>query len=359
VNTTALFSATAGLVLALTLTAAPRPAAAQSFTLWVTETPAGGTAPYNNQFLGGVRSYTFDGLGYGAGNYSAGPLIAASGLDDPSDVLVAANGDLLISNRSFNTGPGSVARVSFSGDVPSAPVLALANIDTGPHQSAVTASGGLVVSSLNSGGKLYPGVSAPSSVSFASGTQRGTVAFGNRLYTTNASNGVQVFDLGSGAPVGGSFSVAGAGLLHYGTMFGGSLYLADIGANGNGAGGGVFKVVLDAAGAPVSSSRVASVDGAIAVSFSPIGDEMFVASHFGGTITGFAVSGGTVAAASNLLIDGGTLASWNGAHVQYGGLAVTGVVPEPASWALLLGGIGFLAAVWMRRSLPREGKPSA
>jgi hypothetical protein len=321
-------------------------AAAQGFTLWVTETPAGGTAQFNSQQKGGVRSYTFDGLGYAPANYSIGALIPAASLNDPSDVTVAANGDLLIADRGFNTGPGAVSRVSFSGSTPNAPTLALSGIDTGPHQLAVTPAGGLVVSSLTSGGKLYPGASTPSTLSFASGSQRGSVANGNLLYTTSGSSQLLSFSLASGAQQGSAFNVAGASLLHYGTMFGGSLYLADIGANLSGAGGGIYKVTLDGAGAPVSSTKVANVDGAISVSFSPGGDEMFVAGHFSGLLTGFAVSGGNVAAAPNLSIDGGMLASWGGAHVQFGGMAIT-AVPEPATPALMLAGLAALG--WLAR----------
>ena len=145
-----------------------------------------------------------------------------------------------------------------------------------------------------------------------------------------------------------NFNVAGASLLHYGTSFGGALWFADVGANVSGAGGGIFKVTLDGIGNPLTSARVASVDGAISVSFSPDGDEMFVASHFAGTLTGYAVTGGIVAGSANLFIDGGVLPSWGGAHVQYGGMAVAAAVPEPATWALGLAGAAALCA-WRRR----------
>jgi hypothetical protein len=146
--------------------------------------------------------------------------------------------------------------------------------------------------------------------------------------------------------------VSGATLLHYGTMFGGSLWLADVGSNVSGAGGGIYRVTLDVNGNPVSSAKVANVNGAISVAFSPFGDEMLVASHFDGTLTGYALSGTTVAASSNLFIDGGTLAGWGGAHVQYGGLAVTAAVPEPAAWASMLGGLLVMAAAGLRHRRP-------
>ncbi len=329
-------------------------AQAQSFNLWVTETPAGGTPAFANQFLGGVRSYTFDGLGYGAANYSAGPVISAASLNDASDVQVAADGSLLVANRGFNSGPGSVSRVTFSAGVPNAPTTLLANIDTGPHQLAITGSGDLVASSFTLGGKLYPGMAAPASTSFATGAQRGAVTYGNQLYATNGSNAVNTFNLSTGAAA-GSFSVAGASLLHCGTQANSDLWFADIGNGVTGAGGGVYRVALDVQGLPVGSVKVADVDGAISVTFSPSGDEMFVAGHFSGLITGFAVGPGySIAASSNLVIDGGTLASWNNAHVSYGGMAVS-AVPEPAGYGLGLAGIGLLVGVARRRAKADEG----
>ena len=327
---------------------------ATPFTLWVTETPAGGTAQFASQLKGGVRSYVFDGLGYAPGNVSLGATIAAGSLNDPSSVIATSSGSLLIADRGFNTGPGAVSRVTFTGGVPNPATVVLAGVATGPHQIALTGSGGLVVSSLGSGAQLYPAVSPPATVSFASGTERGAVTNGSLLYSTAGSGALQTFDLGTGALL-GNFNVAGASLLHYGAMFGGSLWLADAGSNFTGAGGGIYRVTLDINGNPVSSARVANVNGAISVAFSPFGDEMFVADHFGGTLTGYALTGTTVAAASNLFIDGGTLASWGGAHVQYGGLAVTAAVPEPAAWASMLGGLAALLAWRVRpRSAVRQ-----
>lgn len=318
------------------------------FTLWVTETPAGGTAQFASQQKGGVRSFVFDGLGYAPGNVTVSTTIAAASLNDPSSVIAKANGSLLIADRGFNTGPGAVSQVTFTAGVPNPATVVLSGLATGPHQTALTASGGLIVSSLGSGAQLFPTVSPPATMSYASGNERGAVVNGNLLYSTAGTGALQTFDVASGGLL-GTFGVAGASLMHYGAMFGGSLWLADVGANVTGAGGGVYRVTLDVNGNPVSSAKVANVNGAISVAFSPNGDEMLVASHFDGTLTGFALTGNTVAAASNLFIDGGTLASWGGAHVQYGGLAVAAAVPEPAAWALMLGGLGALLAARRRR----------
>lgn len=324
-------------------------ATAVPFTIWITETPAGGTNQYNAQNKGGIRSYTFDGLGYAASDYSVGTTIAASNFNDPSSIVFDTSGNLLVSDRGFNTGAGAVSKVAFNNGVPGAVTVVLSNLDTGPHQAALTPAGGLIVSSLGSGAKLYPNVSAPATVSYATGQERGAAVSGSKLYSTAGSGTLQTFDVASGSLL-NSFNVTGASLLHYETLYGGSLYVADIGANVTGAGGGVYKVTLDSSGNPVSSSKVASVNGAISVAFSPTGDEMFVASHFDGTLTGFAISGGTVASTANLVIDGGTLASWNGAHVQYGGLAVfPSAVPEPASWAAMLAGVAVLGFLGRKR----------
>jgi hypothetical protein len=322
--------------------------AAAPFTLWVTETPAGGSSQYNSQLKGGVRSYVFDGLGYAAGNVSAGPTIAASGLNDPSSLTVDSAGSLLIADRGFNTGSGAVSRVTFTGFVPNAPTTVLSSIDTGPHQIALTASGGLIVSSLGNGGKLYPGVAAPATVSYNSGAERGAVVNGSLLYSTSGGGNLQTFDIGTGSLL-GTLGISGAAGLHYGTYFGGSLWLADIGQPG-GSGGGVYKVSLDGNGNPTASAKVANVDGAIALAFSPAGDELLVAAHYGGTLTGFAVgAGGTVNASANFSLDGGTLANWGGAHVQFGGMAITSAVPEPAGLALMLSGLLAVAGVHRRR----------
>jgi hypothetical protein len=316
--------------------------------LWVTETPAGGSAQFNSQSKGGVRSYVFDGLGYAAGDVSTGPTIAASGLNDPSSLVVESNGSLLIADRGFNTGAGAVSRVTFSGFVPNAPTTVLSNIDTGPHQIALTASGGLVVSSLTSGAKLYPATSTPATVSYNSGPERGAVVNGGLLYSTAGGSTLQTFDVATGA-LANTLTITGSAGLHYGTLFGGSLWLADVGQSG-GSGGGVYKVTLDASGNPTGSSKVANVDGAIALAFSPSGDELFVAAHYAGTLSGFAVgAGNSVAPAANFSLDGGSLASWGGAHVQYGGLAITSAVPEPATTALLLGGLLSLVGAHRRR----------
>jgi hypothetical protein len=155
--------------------------------------------------------------------------------------------------------------------------------------------------------------------------------------------------------------LTGSRLLHFITPHHGALYIADIGSNinaGNGIGGGVFKVSLGPNGLPISSTRLLDLDGAISVAFSPQGDEMFVATHFTGLIEGFAVGpGDTIAINPNLVMDGGTLGIWDGAHVSFGGMEVT-AVPEPATYALMLGALCAIVARYkaLRRNAHKSGK---
>lgn len=309
--------------------------AADAFSLWVTETPSGGSIQRASKFAGGIRSYVFDGGGYGAANVTIGATINASGLSDPTSVLADNNGNLFIANMHFYAAPATVSRVTFAGKVPNAPSTVLATDAIGVWQTGLTASGGLIVSNDENGARLYPALSSPATVSYNSGSTRGVVVNGNLLYATFPHDFVQTFNVSTGALL-STLTIPGAQSLHYGTLFGNNLWLADATSDA------VFKISLDAAGIPIASSKVASVDGAISVAFSPAGDELIVAGYNDGFLTGFAVgANGDVAAIPNLHIDGGTLASWNGYHVQFLGMAITSAVPEPGTVAMLL--VGLLA----------------
>jgi hypothetical protein len=323
---------------------------AQPFTLWVTETSPGGSPPYLDRQSGSVRSYLFDGHGYATSDFVRGPTIPAGSLSDPADVTLGPSGALYISNRNFgddsNQRRGSVSKVGLSGNVPHAPQLAITNLDVGPSQIAFTPKGDLIATSFSSGTKLYSGITTPATVSYPTGFSRGASVRGNLLYSTSASDTVQTFDVTTGA-LESSFVLTGSHLLHFITPHHGALYIADIGSNtnaGDGAGGAVYKVSLAANGMPISSSKLLDLDGAISVAFSAKGEEMFVATHFTGLVEGFAVGpGDTVASTPNLVIDGGILGSWSGAHVSFGGMEIT-AVPEPATYVLMLAALCAIVA---------------
>jgi hypothetical protein len=323
---------------------------AQPFTLWVTETSPGGSPPYLARQGGSVRSYLFDGHGYGVSNFGPGPTIAANRLSDPVDVTLGPSGALYISNRNFgddsNQRTGSVSKVILSGNVPHTPQVVISNLDVGPVQIAFTPKGDLVATSFSSGTKLYPGITTPATVNFPTGFSRGASVQGNVLYSTSTSDTVQTYDVTTGA-LESNFVLTGSHLLHFITPHHGALYIADVGSNtnaGDGAGGAVYKASLGANGLPSSSTKLLDLDGAISVAFSPQRDEMFVATHFTGLIEGFAVGAGdTVASTPNLVIDGGILGSWSGAHVSFGGMEIT-VVPEPATYVLMLAALCAIVA---------------
>jgi hypothetical protein len=241
-----------------------------------------------------------------------------------------------------------VSKVILSGNVPHPPQLVISNLDVGTNQIAFTPKGDLVATSFSSGTKLYPGITTPASLSFATGVARGAAVQGNLLYSTSAGDDVQTFDVTTGALY-STFMMSGSHVAHFITAHHGALYVADIGSNinaGNGVGGAVYKVSLGPNGLPTSSTKLLDLDGAISVAFSPHGDEMFVATHFTGLIEGFAVGpGDTVSSTPNLVIDGGALGIWDGAHVGFGGMEIT-AVPEPAIYVLMLGALCAIAARW-------------
>jgi hypothetical protein len=95
-------------------------------------------------------------------------------------------------------------------------------------------------------------------------------------------------------------------------------------------------VALGSDGHPISSTKLLDLDGAFALAFTPRGDEMFVSTHFSGLIEGFAIGpDDAVSGTANLIIDGGFLPSWNGAHVSFGGMEIT-PVPEPSAWLIMV-----------------------
>jgi hypothetical protein len=258
------------------------------FMLLVTETPPG---PYITQDLwSGVLAFSVAGDG--------APLVPVAGIDksllaDPACVaLRASSSEVFIGNRhgvnAADGVPGSISR--FIYDRVAGTLTANGTI-TGNSLSAVdqivfnALTGEMFVADFN-----YP-TSGPSISRFtfdaagnaiANGTlgngQTGGVAVapdGMRLYATSGgetSSIIRQFDLSNGGAPLADVTIADAPRLFNMAVRNGVLYVAAVDVNK------VYRLTIGAADDLTLKDSIAA-DGAIAVAFSPDGNEMFTAAH--------------------------------------------------------------------------------
>ena len=258
------------------------------FMLLVTETPPG---PYITQGLwSGVLAFTVAGDG--------APLVPVAGIDksqvaDPACVAFrASSSEVFVGNRhgvnAADGVPGSISRFIYNRV---AGTLTANGTITGNSLSAVDQivfnplTGEMFVADFN-----YP-TSGPSISRFtfdvagnaiANGTlgtgQTGGVAVapdGMRLYATSGgqtSSIIRQFDLSNGGAPLADVTIADAPRLFNMTVRNGVLYVAAVDVNK------VYRLTIGAADDLTLKDSIAA-DGAIAVVFSPDGNEMFTAAH--------------------------------------------------------------------------------
>jgi len=258
------------------------------FTLLVTETPPG---PYIDQSLwSGVLAFTVAGDG--------APLVPAAGIDksllaDPACVAFrASSSEVFVGNRhgvnAADGVPGSISRFIYNGG---AGTLTAHGTIVGNSLSAVAQiafsplTGEMFVADFN-----YP-TSGPSISRFtfdaagnaiANGTlgngPTGGVAVapdGRRLYATSGgqtSSIIRQFDLANGGAPLADVTIAEAPRLFNMAVRNGVLYVAAVDVNK------VYRLTIGAADDLTLKDSIAA-DGAVAVAFSPDGNEMFTAAH--------------------------------------------------------------------------------
>ncbi|MCO5297825.1 MAG: lactonase family protein [Fimbriimonadaceae bacterium] len=303
---------------------------AAPFQLLATVTPSGSVGPSEWR---GVNRWQLPGNG-GAFDPIGG--LAASDLADPSSVAFRSASELLVGNRHGNAAASSISRFDYDAGTDSFSLTGTitGNGLFGVHQLAFGNSGELFAANLNNGISRFTFDGAGNAVANGSilpGTSTRGVAVsadGQWLYGTRATSVGFSYNLATNT-LGPDWTVPGSSVLHYLERApNGDLYVSDIGADA------VFKLEFDASGNLASTTNVASVSRAVSLTFSPDGQEMFVAGHETGIISRFTDSGGTWTA-------GGTFDTGG----PLGGLAVN-PVPEPASMFVL--GLG-LAALRRRR----------
>lgn len=298
------------------------------FDLFVCETTPGGN-PNPSSWLG-VKHYGFTGSGAAATVKSG---LSSTQVSDPGGIVFAGN-EVFIGNRHGNSSASSVSRYNFdystdaltsNGTITGNSLFGAHGLEfrPGTNELFVTNVGGPVSrfdvtgGGATANGTFFPGFSARDMFFSADG---------NFAYATSASNFVRRYDFTANSYT--DVALANGSILHNGSWYGGSYYLASYG-NGN-----ILKVDIDGLG-NLTSSVVANVVNAIAVVISPDGQEMFVAQHQNGTVQRLSLSG------SNWVSSGAITVNTSGV----GDLAIYNPVPEPATMA----GLGALAAFVLRR----------
>jgi hypothetical protein len=301
----------------------------------VTQTPAGSNPP---PYFGVLR-FNID----GAGNASPKAGISAADVVDPAGLALSSTGELFVGNRNGNDvhpGGGSVSRFLYNaGTDMYVPNGSFPVGQTGTHGLNFSpTTGELFTANVNGPVSrfLVTGGGATPNGALNTGPARDVLisADGTRAYVTQGVNGnVLVFDVASGAQI-TTFTVPGAGALHFGSWRGSDLFLADY-ASGN-----VYDMTFDALGNPLAATFAANSATSISVAFSPDGNEMFVPGHTSGVISRFLNVGG-VWTPHGLITTG-----VNMGDIQI--VPAAQAVPEPASFAFL--GLGVLALKKRRRT---------
>jgi hypothetical protein len=266
-------------VAAVTFAATTSSVLADPFQVIATQTPSGVVAPAS---WGGVLVYDYAAT---AAPGVPGTGIPAASLNDPAGLAYyTANNELFVGNRHANSAPSSINRFLYPTG---GPATANGNITGnglfGVHQIAFSPTFELFAANVGNGISRFQmagTVAIPTGVIVPNNIIRGVAVSpdGTRLYATTAASTIRQFSLPTGAEL-APFNIPAAVNLHYLRFRGADeLYAADISANV------VFRLTVDALNNLSVDGSTAS-PSAIAVTFSPDLNEMFVSGHSTGVIS--------------------------------------------------------------------------
>ncbi len=263
--------------------------ASADFTIFAAETAAG-TLGGNTSLYGGVQRHDFV-LAGGASTLGTG--IPAAQLADPAGI-VFAGGKLHVGNRHGNNqGLGSIRSFAWDGTSLSAgSVTVSSNVGTfqGWHGFSFAPNGDIFVATVSGGTRRFrdSGAGYVDIGGVASGSVRDTWVSpdGLKLIETQLPSTLRVSDLTSGTIVfSTNFTVNGSNAMHQMSMRGNEMYVTSFNS------AKVHRVNLGSAFVPTSSSVVADVPAAIGICFSPDGNEMFISGHTTNRISRYVISG--------------------------------------------------------------------
>jgi hypothetical protein len=260
-------------------------AAAQSYDLFMAETP-GGFLAGNTSAYGGLQRFQVT----ASAATQIGTLPNTS-LSDPVGVVVSG-GNLYVSNRHGNNqGVGTIQRFGIGPANLSGGSAVVTAPFSGFHGFNFAPNGDLFVTTVSTGSRRF----RPDGL--GGYTDIGGVASGQVRDVWISPDGNTMIETGSGGMV---FRSVGANSLGAGTAFnidnsffhqmafrGNALYTA---ANAN---GNIYRVDLNASFQPISATLIGNVAGALGITFSPDGSEMWVGStgSSNNSLNRFALSG--------------------------------------------------------------------
>jgi len=317
----------------------------------------------------GVRSTTI-GVANGSGTFSG--IIQDSGFGSPAGTLALIKagtgtetlsgsntytGGTTISGGTIQLGDGVSHNGSVVGNITDNATLAFANPTAQIYAGVISGSGGVTVSG--------PGAETLSNASSFTGTT--SVNAGGTLVVSGSLSASQVNVAGG--------TLAGAGLIASNVIIGTGSGAASSSVIQPSAGGGSVGTVLSTGSNLTLNSDAAYKFTLNSSNNSGITDALNVAGtltiNTGSTLTGLDFGGGTVPLGTQYLIAfagggfGGTFFSNapQNSLIQIGsnyftvdytafggdGIELTAAVPEPATWAMMLGGLGMLVMLQRRR----------